>query len=43
MLVKEKAAYRVVVNVELLQRAVAVEIDRDVVEPIAKVSGMAAG
>lgn len=43
MLVKEKAAYRVVVNVDLLQRAVAVEIDRDVVEPIAKVSGMAAG
>ncbi|MBV9294242.1 MAG: UpxY family transcription antiterminator [Acidobacteriaceae bacterium] len=32
VLVREKAAYRVVVNVDLLQRAVALEIDRDLLE-----------
>ena len=34
LLVREKAACRVVVNVELLQRAVAVEIERDVIEAL---------
>jgi transcription antitermination factor NusG len=34
ILAKEKAAYRVVVNVEMLQRAVAVEIERDLLEAI---------
>ncbi len=34
ILAREKSAYRVVVNVELLQRAVAVEIDRDLVSVI---------
>lgn len=34
ILVREKAAYRVVVNVEMLQRAVAVEIERDLLEPV---------
>jgi transcription termination/antitermination protein NusG len=34
ILVREKAAYRVVVNIEMLQRAVAVELDRDLLEPI---------
>ncbi len=34
ILAKEKAAYRVVVNVHMLQRAVAVEIERDLLEPI---------
>ncbi len=34
ILVREKAAYRVVVNVDLLQRAVAVEIERDLVESL---------
>ncbi len=33
ILVREKAGYRVVVNVELLQRGVAVEIERELVEP----------
>jgi transcription antitermination factor NusG len=35
ILVREKAGYRIVVNVELLNRAVAVEIERDLVEPAA--------
>ena len=35
ILVKEKAAYRVVINVEMLQRAVAVEIERNSLEAIA--------
>jgi transcription antitermination factor NusG len=34
MLVREKAAYRVVVSVEMLQRAVAVELERDLLEPV---------
>lgn len=34
ILVREKASYRVVVNVEMLQRAVAVEIERELLEPI---------
>jgi transcription antitermination factor NusG len=34
VLVREKDAWRVVVQVELLQRGVAVEIDRDMIEPI---------
>jgi transcription antitermination factor NusG len=33
ILVREKAGYRIVVNVELLNRGVAVEIERDLVEP----------
>jgi transcription termination/antitermination protein NusG len=33
ILAREKAAYRVVVTVELLQRAVAVEVERDLIEP----------
>lgn len=33
ILAKEKDIWRVVVNVELLQRSVAVEIDRDLIEP----------
>lgn len=33
ILVRERDAWRVVVNVELLQRSVAVEIDRDLVRP----------
>ena len=33
-LTREKAAYRVVVNIELLQRGVAVEMDRDILEPV---------
>jgi transcription termination/antitermination protein NusG len=32
MLVRDKSLYRVVVNVELLQRAVAVEVDREVLK-----------
>jgi transcription antitermination factor NusG len=35
ILTREKAAYRVVVTVELLQRAVAVEVERDLIEPVA--------
>ena len=35
ILSREKSLYRVVVNVELLNRAVAVEIDRDMVCPVA--------
>ena len=35
LLVREKTAYRLVVNVELLNRSVAVEIERELVEPIA--------
>ena len=35
ILVREKDAWRVVVSVELLQRSVAVEIDRDIVRPLA--------
>ncbi len=34
ILVREKAAYRVVVNIEMLQRAVAVEIERDLLQPV---------
>lgn len=34
VLVREKAAYRVVVNVEMLERAVAVELERDLLEPV---------
>jgi transcription antitermination factor NusG len=34
ILVKEKSLYRVVVNIELLQRAVAVEVDRDLLRPL---------
>jgi transcription antitermination factor NusG len=34
-LVRENDCWRVVVNVELLQRAVMVEIDRDLVRPVA--------
>jgi len=34
ILVREKDALRVVVRVELLQRAVAVEIDREMIEPL---------
>jgi transcription antitermination factor NusG len=33
ILVREKSAYRVVINVEILNRAVAVEVDRDLVLP----------
>lgn len=32
MLAREKAAYRVVINVEMLQRAVAVEVERELLE-----------
>jgi transcription antitermination factor NusG len=32
-LVREKGSWRIVVNVELLQRSVAVEVDRDIVGP----------
>ena len=35
ILTREKAAYRVVVSMELLQRAVAVEVERDLIEPVA--------
>ncbi|MGI9072197.1 MAG: transcription termination/antitermination protein NusG [Bryobacteraceae bacterium] len=35
ILAKEKAPYRVVINVDMLQRAVAVEIERDLLEAIA--------
>lgn len=34
ILVREKAAYRVVVNIEMLHRAVAVELERDLLEPV---------
>lgn len=34
ILTRQKAAYRVVVTVELLQRAVAVEVERDLIEPV---------
>jgi hypothetical protein len=33
-LVRENDFWRVVVNVEILQRAVAVEIDRDLLRPV---------
>jgi transcription antitermination factor NusG len=33
ILVREKSAYRVVINVDLLNRAVAVEVERDLIEP----------
>jgi hypothetical protein len=33
ILAREKSGYRVVVNVELLNRAVAVEVERDMIEP----------
>jgi transcription antitermination factor NusG len=33
ILVREKTAYRVVINVDLLNRAVAVEVERDLVQP----------
>jgi transcription antitermination factor NusG len=33
-LAREKAGYRVVVNIEILQRAVAVELERDLLEPV---------
>jgi transcription antitermination factor NusG len=33
ILVREKSGYRVVINVELLNRAVAVEVERDLVRP----------
>ena len=33
ILAREKSGYRVVVNVELLNRAVAVEVERDLIEP----------
>jgi transcription antitermination factor NusG len=39
ILTREKSGYRVVVNVEMLQRAVAVEIERDCVEVIPRVPG----
>ena len=35
ILVREKSGYRVVINVELLNRAVAVEIERECVQPVA--------
>ena len=35
ILAREKTGYRVIVNVELLNRAVAVEIERDLVHPVA--------
>lgn len=34
ILTREKAAYRVVVSIELLQRAVAVEVARDLIAPV---------
>ncbi len=34
ILVREKSGYRIVVNVELLNRAVAVEIERELAEPV---------
>jgi len=34
ILSREKAAYRVVVSIELLQRAVAVEVERDLIAPV---------
>lgn len=34
VLVREKAAHRVVINVEILQRAVAVELERGMLEPV---------
>jgi Transcription antiterminator len=34
MLVREKTTARVVVNVELLQRSISVEVDRDVLSPV---------
>ncbi len=34
ILVREKAAYRVVINIEMLQRAVAVELERDLLDPV---------
>jgi transcription antitermination factor NusG len=34
ILVREKAAYRVVVSVQMLERSVAVELERDVLEPV---------
>ena len=37
ILAREKSGYRVIVNVELLNRAVAVEIERDLLRPIAGV------
>lgn len=36
MLVREKGAFRVVVNVDLLQRGVGIEVDRHAIEPVAK-------
>jgi transcription termination/antitermination protein NusG len=36
ILVREKAAYRVVVNIEMLHRAIAVELERDLLEPVAR-------
>jgi transcription antitermination factor NusG len=38
ILVREKSACRVVINVELLNRAVAVEVERDVVRPCGEVT-----
>ena len=38
MIVREKDVFRVVVNLELLQRSVAVEVDRDLISPIKSVS-----
>jgi transcription antitermination factor NusG len=34
ILAREKSAYRVVVSMELLQRAVAVEVERDLIAPV---------
>jgi transcription termination/antitermination protein NusG len=34
ILTREKAAYRVVVNIEILRRAVAVEVERDLITPV---------
>jgi transcription antitermination factor NusG len=34
ILIREKAAFRVVVSIQLLQRAVAVEVERDLVAPV---------
>jgi hypothetical protein len=34
ILVREKSGYRVVINVEVLNRAVAVEIERDMVRAV---------
>jgi transcriptional antiterminator NusG len=41
-LVREKTQVRVVVNVELLHRAVSVEMDRDVLSPVSVSGGVAA-